>query len=431
VDECTLGTDNCDTNAECTNADGGFTCACETGFTGDGVTCVDDNECATNNGGCEQVCTNTPGSFTCSCDAGFEVNATDDSQCDDVNECNTNNGDCPNGSQCVNRNGSYFCNCLGSYVWNEDTNTCDDYDECTLEVDNCDPDRATCQNEAGGFTCACNANTVDENGDGTLCTLENGQACATNDECNSDICAADNICDAVDECLTDNGGCDANATCTNNSDGVTCACNGNRIDENGDGTLCTLPAGEACTTNEECNSDLCVDNVCDDVDECTAGTDNCDANATCTNTAQGFSCTCDANTVDENGDGTLCTFIAGEACTTNEECNSDLCVDNVCDDVDECATNNGGCDPDRGTSTCTNTAQSFSCTCDANTVDVNGDGTSCPLVVGQACTAGTDCLSGTCGTTPPNQGTCLGATGEACANNNDCASDSCTSNTCD
>ncbi len=38
-DECVLGTDNCDVNAECTNTEGSFTCTCNPGFTGDGVFC--------------------------------------------------------------------------------------------------------------------------------------------------------------------------------------------------------------------------------------------------------------------------------------------------------------------------------------------------------------------------------------------------------
>ncbi len=39
-DECTLGSDNCDANAACTNTAGSFTCACNSGYNGDGVTCT-------------------------------------------------------------------------------------------------------------------------------------------------------------------------------------------------------------------------------------------------------------------------------------------------------------------------------------------------------------------------------------------------------
>ena len=40
IDECTADNDNCDdTNGMCTNTMGSFTCACNPGFNGDGVTC--------------------------------------------------------------------------------------------------------------------------------------------------------------------------------------------------------------------------------------------------------------------------------------------------------------------------------------------------------------------------------------------------------
>ena len=40
IDECDdESTNDCDTNADCTNIDGGSTCKCKTGWEGDGKTC--------------------------------------------------------------------------------------------------------------------------------------------------------------------------------------------------------------------------------------------------------------------------------------------------------------------------------------------------------------------------------------------------------
>ena len=39
INECTIGTDNCDAHAVCANTVGSFTCTCQIGYIGDGVTC--------------------------------------------------------------------------------------------------------------------------------------------------------------------------------------------------------------------------------------------------------------------------------------------------------------------------------------------------------------------------------------------------------
>lgn len=45
IDECSLKTDNCHSNALCINTSPGFKCVCKDGFVGDGVFCtnVDDD----------------------------------------------------------------------------------------------------------------------------------------------------------------------------------------------------------------------------------------------------------------------------------------------------------------------------------------------------------------------------------------------------
>ena len=86
IDECALGTHACDTSpspvdgsalATCTNAAGGYTCACTTGgYAGDGFYCADVNECTLSTHDChaDGTCSNTYGNWSCSCDAGYEGN---------------------------------------------------------------------------------------------------------------------------------------------------------------------------------------------------------------------------------------------------------------------------------------------------------------------------------------------------------------------
>ena len=39
TNECATGTHDCDSNADCSNTPGGFSCACRPGYSGDGITC--------------------------------------------------------------------------------------------------------------------------------------------------------------------------------------------------------------------------------------------------------------------------------------------------------------------------------------------------------------------------------------------------------
>ena len=45
IDECITDTDNCDTNAVCTNTPGSFTCSCNDGYIGNGLTCMGKQPC--------------------------------------------------------------------------------------------------------------------------------------------------------------------------------------------------------------------------------------------------------------------------------------------------------------------------------------------------------------------------------------------------
>ncbi|MEK6677073.1 MAG: FG-GAP-like repeat-containing protein [Planctomycetota bacterium] len=76
-DECTLGTHDCDVNATCTNTPGSFTCACNSGYQGDGFVCTlidlcpaDPNKLEPGICGCGTQDTDTDGDGTADCEDG-------------------------------------------------------------------------------------------------------------------------------------------------------------------------------------------------------------------------------------------------------------------------------------------------------------------------------------------------------------------------
>lgn len=69
----------CSLNATCDESKPvGQQCTCKSGFTGDGKTCNDDNECQLGTANCDSnaTCTNTVGAFTCTCANGYRSTGT-------------------------------------------------------------------------------------------------------------------------------------------------------------------------------------------------------------------------------------------------------------------------------------------------------------------------------------------------------------------
>jgi hypothetical protein len=216
---CDIGADNCHADATCTNTVGSFTCACKPGYSGDGQSCEDINECAEyvelGSNAASKCTTGTEVDFqdckSAGLSLGFELKDgevvegdvdvdyttsstptisntlswqhapcgclvyTDDKTilyrwgrrcsrtwkfhliCSEVDPCHAE-------ATCTNTVGSFTCACKPGY--SGDGQSCTDINECSQGTDTCHAD-ATCTNTVGSFTCECNLGY----GDGFHCSM--------------------------------------------------------------------------------------------------------------------------------------------------------------------------------------------------------------------------------------------------------------------
>ncbi len=386
----TCATTECDVHASCTEAGGKATCTCNNGWTGDGDTCTDVDECEVDNGGCDSdaACVNQEGSVRCLCDEGLTGDGescaqiqVDECGDDDLNTCDPN-------AECNDTASGFECECPDGYDDEDgDGKGCADVDECDEGDDDC-VDNAECTNTFGSFKCDCAPGFEGEGNDecDSLCdaALADGSRCDAHAVCwidggNEDgkaVCEAcapgyvgdGSTCTAAGDCPTacDGAGGDdvGNAVCTGGAGARTCECAPGYEDPDG-GTLDCVDIDECDTNNGDCGDDeqnecnnlsggfVCSCQTgyakdgsgdCVDINECNLVPGPCHPNATCDNNDGGFDCECKDGF---EGDGT------------------------VCKDIDECEEGDDDClgsDEAR----CINTNGDFECQCRRGYV---GDGT--------------------------------------------------------
>ena len=338
ISDCNVDNGGCHGLVSCTDdGKGGATCGfCPSGYEGDGLTkgtgCADVDECADKslvNGGCSALvtCSNVVGGRTCgACPSGYEG---DGETCVDIDECATANGGCDRETKCANAAGGRSCGaCPAGYKGSGETG-CVRESACATNNGGCDSLTTCTDDGSGGSTCgACPAGYV---GDGAA-------GCVDYDACAANPCAAGVHCeDAAPPALTRScGACPAGQV----GDGETCAANPCFIKNGGCDPLikCSV-ASDGSAACGACPAGYALDDASDPFSTC-VDIDGC-ANAPC---HAGVLCT----DVPAPGVGFKC-----GACPSGYEGDGETCVD-----IDECATNNGGC---LDGTTCTNTAGGRSC----------------------------------------------------------------------
>ena len=362
IDECDEDVHQCDSDRQCINANGSFACGCKSGYNLIDTECVDIDECdvsqnvlnillyntSLHNCPTLDICENTIGSYyceykcdnvtcpscginahcgvadgniTCICNDGFTGNSPDVG-CDDINECDdlVYNSTCLEkvpAEDCFNTPGSFICICPNGYVRDEDNGDCDDINECkNYLLTNCNINQ-TCVNSIGSYSCS--GNDTDELcpecpdcGVNAYCIIDDNDApsCKCLQGYDGDAFTG---CDDIDECNTQNVKADVCPgpfdVCLNTNGSFWCLC------ENGyynNGT------------------------ACEDVDECDAGTHDCNIVASCVNIPGGYNCTCPDNYL---GNGLYC--------FNETDCpdpNGDDCPD-CCEDGAHTCGNNESCLP--------------------------------------------------------------------------------------
>jgi hypothetical protein len=390
-DECQGDTNTCHPNATCTNQDDGFGCACDGGYTGDGKSCRNVDECAGSFVcAANSDCVDTRGGYNCACDPRFEgdgktscadkctgalanvglcaatgarcqLSAEGVASCTSCEAAFTGSGvTCTADAGCAalgcgpntvcDTTGAPACACAPGFTAAvgfpaDPAPGCVDVDECaaaTKPVDCDDATRDICLNTHGGYVCDCAEGFV-----------RNAGACV-----------------GVNECASGAALCDPNALCLDASPGYDCIC---KTGFTGDGYACAN-VNECAAGTDNCLEDgtaRCVDTRgsfrcaclagyagdgvtgCTDIDECTdAALNDCDIHADCTNANPaeepvGYTCTCQPGFT---GNGRECGI-------------PNPCLDSTQND----------CDP---SAVCEATADSYSCSCPAAERLV-GNGKSC------------------------------------------------------
>ncbi|XP_021356440.1 uncharacterized protein LOC110452321 isoform X2 [Mizuhopecten yessoensis] len=373
---CLVTGSPCHSNSLCYNMKIGGTYStgclpCPDGYTGDGITCTDIDECAQHNP-CwnNSACINTSPGYQCrACPYGYTGTFEDalsidihrrtfelyntvwtntNQSCADINECLVNNGGCNANAYCYNTVGSYYCGlCKPGYV-GDSVNGCQLADYCVAGIHKCSSNAECYYTGPAEYRCECKAGWA---GDGYICGEDTdvdgnpdlGQSCSSR-KCVKDNCRL-KVNSGQEDIDGDSDGniCDYDSDNDNvfydESDNCPYVSNVDQLDTDGDGRgdLCDNCINTANFDQADVDGDG-VGDACDtdiDGDGILNGADNCPyvSNAGQTDT--------DGDTVGDSCDN--CLSVSNNAQTdTNENAVGDDCDgsdrdgDSIPDALDNC-----------------------------------------------------------------------------------------------
>nr|XP_039258803.1 uncharacterized protein LOC120335372 [Styela clava] len=256
IDECAVGIDDCDVNAECFDTEAGYFCVCNIGYVENGIYCEDIDECDEETDNCHvnADCRNTDGSFSCKCKPEYTGDGVDcsalpcdvictgsnqgciDDICSCMNGYENANGtcikvcptSCTANSECYNVDRG--CECVEGYTKKEydDSFLCEDVDECESKKD--EPG-INCTNYPGHYTLECREGYYME---GNKCKKQSpecppscGQHASCRDpnrgcECSDGWGGDKDKCEDIDECLYECS--EPTLLCTNTPGSFYCTC---------------------------------------------------------------------------------------------------------------------------------------------------------------------------------------------------------------